>query len=39
MKLRWRGQLNMKDVTERVIAGIATGLVIGITLGVFQLIF
>ncbi len=39
MSPRWRGRLNWKDITERVIAGIATGLVIGITLGVFQLIF
>ncbi len=39
MNIRWRGQLNFKDITERVIAGIVTGLVIGVTLGIFQMVF
>ncbi len=29
---RWRGRLNMKDITERVISGIIAGAVMG---GVF----
>jgi len=38
MKLRWRGKINYKDVTERVIAGIVTGLVAGLTLALVQLV-
>lgn len=36
--VRWRGRLNWKDITERVIAGIITGLTMGVTLFVLQLV-
>ncbi|KKK77337.1 hypothetical protein LCGC14_2854650 [marine sediment metagenome] len=39
MNMRWRGRINWKDVTERVIAGIITGLAIGVTLFVLQVMF
>lgn len=29
--LRWRGALNLKDITERVISGFVSGLSAGIT--------
>ena len=37
--MRWRGRINWKDIVERVIAGIITGLVIGGTLFVLQVVF
>jgi len=39
MNMRWRGRLNWKDVTERVIAGIITGLAIGVTLFTLEAVF
>lgn len=31
--LRWRGKVNLKDITERVIAGVVSGSVAGIVAG------
>ena len=30
MMFRWRGRLNMKDITERVISGIIAGMIMGV---------
>jgi len=39
MNMRWRGHLNWKDIVERVIAGIITGVAIGGTLFVLGVVF
>lgn len=36
MIFRWRGRLNMKDVTERVIAGLITGATMGVVFYALQ---
>ena len=39
MNMRWRGHLNWKDIVERAIPGIVTGLVIGGTLFTLEVVF
>ena len=34
--MRWRGQLNMKDIVERALSGILVGVPMGIILFVLQ---
>ena len=36
MHLRWRGRINLKDVTERVIAGLITGATMGVVFYALQ---
>ncbi len=36
---RWRGHLNWKDITERIVSGIFTGFVIGATLWTLTRLF
>lgn len=39
MNIRWRGHLNWKDIVERLIPNIITGVVIGGTLFVLGAVF